>query len=131
MLSPSEAEKGPFWFPLRNNLQKELQYYYYVHKLSVLAIKWDEDNIEYSCTSGLDTQIKQFVCSLQNMFSHTAPAIVRTAEKIESSLEGKAFCCWCQLPTGEEELCRRCLRVWEGRKPGVVVDSAVSWMKIG
>lgn len=38
-LCPSEAEKGPFYYPLRNNLQKELQYYYYIKKLSVLAIK--------------------------------------------------------------------------------------------
>lgn len=98
LLSSNESVRGPFYFPLRNNLQKELQYYYYIHKLSSLAIKWNDDNVENSCTSGLDSQIKQFVTNLQHMFSHTAPAIVRTAEKIETSLVENFFCSWCHLP---------------------------------
>lgn len=53
-----------------------------MNRLAVMAIKWSDDNLEYQTTNGLDGQIKQFIDHLQNMYSHTAPAIVRTAEKI-------------------------------------------------
>lgn len=78
LLSPDFKEKAPFYYPLKNNLQKEIQYYYHINRLATLAIKWEEDNVEYHVTTGLDSQIKLFIDHLQNMFSHTAPAIVRT-----------------------------------------------------
>lgn len=45
LLSPHDNSKGPFYYPLRNCLQKELQYYYHINGFAVLAIKSEEDNI--------------------------------------------------------------------------------------
>ena len=44
-LCTNDVNKGPFYYPLRTHLQKELQYYYYQQKLAKLAIKFDDDNI--------------------------------------------------------------------------------------
>ena len=98
-LCTNDTNKGLFYYPLRTHLQKELQYYYYQNKLSKLAITTQEDNIENMVTAALDTEIKKFILSLQQMYSHTAPAIVRTAEKIETILNNfERECKWCWLP---------------------------------
>ena len=78
----------------------------------MLAIKSNEDNIENFVTAGLDSHLKKFIDTLQNMYSHTAPAIVRTSEKIETNLQSKEICAWCLLPGAENKMCRRCFRVW-------------------
>ena len=78
-LCSSQTAKGLFDYPLRNHLRKELQYYFYVKKLAKLAIKSEDDNIEGFAGSQLNDQIKGFIDTLQQMYSHTAPAIVRTA----------------------------------------------------
>jgi hypothetical protein len=72
-------DKGHFYYPLRQHLLKELQYYYYINKLSSLALKSEEDDLINYCSSGIDSQIKTFITNLQDLYSHTAPAIVRTA----------------------------------------------------
>jgi tRNA(Ile)-lysidine synthase TilS/MesJ len=116
-LCVSEHLKSPFYYPLRGHSRKELQYYFYTRKISTLALKSDPDNIEEAAGSKLDDQISGFIDTLQQMYSHTAAAIVRTAEKIETNLPSHEPCQWCLLPGAEESgLCRRCLRVWEGRK---------------
>jgi len=71
---------------LRNHLQKELQYYFYIKKLSGLSIKSEQDDIAEISSSGLNNHISNFMLTLQQMYSHTAPAIVRTAEKIDANL---------------------------------------------
>jgi hypothetical protein len=93
--------KSYFDYPLRNHLRKELQYYFYIRKLSKLALKSEEDNIENYAGSHLNDQIKGFIDTLQQMYSHTAPAIVRTAEKIDTNLPTKIECKWCLLPGAE------------------------------
>lgn len=111
------SNKGPFYYPLRSHSRKQLQYYYHMNKLSKFAIKNEEDNLQNFTTSELDGQIREFIDILQQMYSHTAPAIVRTAEKIETNIEDKTPCNWCFLEgAGEHKLCRRCLRLWEGKK---------------
>jgi hypothetical protein len=60
---------------------------------------------------------------LQQIYSHTAPAIVRTAEKIETNIEDKTPCKWCFLEgAADHQLCRRCLRIWEGKKKNAKLE---------
>jgi len=64
------------------------------------------------------------------MYSHTAPAIVRTAEKIETNLQHEKPCAWCLLPQDQEKICRRCQRLWEARKTAIDEGVLPPWMMI-
>jgi len=64
------------------------------------------------------------------MYSHTAPAIVRTAEKIETNLQHEKPCAWCLFPQDQEKICRRCQRLWEARKTAIDEGVLPPWMMI-
>lgn len=113
----SQGETPLFEYPLKQHLQKELQYYYYSEKLSALALKAEEDDLSNSYSSPLDSLIKNFISTLQDMHSHTAPAIFRTGERIQSNRPNENVCLWCFLrgTVGEGRLCRKCLRLHEAK----------------
>lgn len=97
----------------------------------MLSIKDEEDdNLEALASRQLDTQIGEFIGTLQQMYSHTAPAIVRTAEKIETNLPTYHPCQWCTLPGADPHLCRRCLRLWESRKKTLAPNQLPTWMQL-
>ena len=117
-------------YPLKGILLKELQYYFYRKGLGRWAVKWEADNLEYSTSTGIDGQLQSFIGNLQQMYSHTSPAIVRTMEKIIGVPPNQERCQWCNVPGCDEGkvLCRRCLRLWEGRKKGVQTHQLPQWM---
>ena len=51
------------------------------------------------------------------MYSHTAPAITRTSEKIESNRKSENRCKWCLLKNAfaPNDLCRKCDRILENK----------------
>lgn len=71
-----------YHFPLRQHLQKELQYYFYTMKCSKLSLMAEKDDLSNVCTNILDENLNEFILNLQTMYTHTAPAVTRTAEKI-------------------------------------------------
>ena len=76
----SSIEKDSLYhYPLRNHLQKELQYYFYTMKCSTLSLESQKDDLSNYCSTELDDHLNDFILHLQTMYSHTAPAITRTS----------------------------------------------------
>lgn len=75
----SIEEDSLYHYPLRQHLQKELQYYFYTMKCSKISLESQSDDLANTCSTDLDDHLNDFILHLQTMYSHTAPAITRTS----------------------------------------------------
>ncbi len=51
-------------------------------RCSKLSLESQKDDLSNYCSTDLDDHLNDFIVQLQTMYSHTAPAITRTCEKI-------------------------------------------------
>lgn len=57
-----------------------------------------QDDLQNNVSDDLDSILNNFITNLQDRYSHTAPAIVRTGEKLKrKSTENIKRCKWCFL----------------------------------
>jgi oligoendopeptidase F len=72
----------------------------------------ESDDLSNIASNEIDSYLDQFIATLQDRYSHTAPAIVRTGEKILSNFTNPKPCKWCWLHHDRpEELCQKCVRL--------------------
>lgn len=57
-----------------------------------------DDDLSNIVSSNIDNFLNNFITNLQDRYSHTAPAIVRTGEKLKrKEHENQKGCKWCYL----------------------------------
>jgi hypothetical protein len=55
------------------------------------------DDISHIVTTSIDSCLDQFITTLQNKYTHTAPAIIRASEKLKSNFDHVKTCKWCWI----------------------------------
>ena len=105
-------EPSHFYYPLKQHLQKELQYYFRTEGLGKYSMIAGPDDLSNCAHAELDKFLDNFITTLQDRYSHTAPAIVRTGDRLKSNFENAKICKWCSLSHDRpDSLCQKCIRL--------------------
>lgn len=91
-------------------------------------MKAENDDLSNIVYDEIDSYLDQFIATLQQKYSHTAPAIVRTGQKIKNNFANIQNCQWCWLKfDGNGVLCQKCRRLREGIKDQEIWKYMPKW----